>query len=108
MRGLAPGNGAPVAWFPEAPPLATEPGARCDCFLGMVQGTAHDHDAPATIREVVAVFDNAEQLETAVSALQSNGFDRADISFAHATGAGTPLADTDPARTTRRRRARLA
>jgi hypothetical protein len=34
-----------------------------------------------TIRETVAVFDDHEKLETAVSALQSNGFDRAGLSF---------------------------
>ena len=33
------------------------------------------------IREAVAVFDDHEKLETAVSALQSNGFDRASLSF---------------------------
>jgi hypothetical protein len=31
-----------------------------------------------TIREAVAVFDNAEKLETAISELQSKGFDRSD------------------------------
>lgn len=34
-----------------------------------------------TIREAVAVFDDPEKLESAVSALQSNGFDRAGLSF---------------------------
>jgi len=58
----------------------------------MEQKSAHKQPA---IREVVAVFDNAEQLETAVSTLESNGFDRADISFAHATETGTPLVDAD-------------
>jgi hypothetical protein len=33
------------------------------------------------ISEVVAVFDDPERLERAVSALQSHGFDRADLSF---------------------------
>jgi hypothetical protein len=33
------------------------------------------------LREAVAVFSNPEQLEQAVSDLQSHGFDRADISF---------------------------
>jgi hypothetical protein len=38
------------------------------------------------IREAVAVFDNAEKLEAAVSELQSRGFDRSDLSFlAHDT-----------------------
>lgn len=32
-------------------------------------------------REAVAVFDTADALETAIEALQSNGFDRADISL---------------------------
>ena len=35
----------------------------------------------AMIREAVALFDNPEMLERAVSDLQSRGFDRADISF---------------------------
>lgn len=34
-----------------------------------------------TIREAVAVFDNPQQLETAVSELQSHGIDRANLSF---------------------------
>jgi hypothetical protein len=34
-----------------------------------------------TIREAIALFDNAEQLEHAVSDLQGRGFDRADISL---------------------------
>jgi len=39
-----------------------------------------------TIREAVAVFDDAERLETAVSDLQSNGIDRSDLSvLAHAS-----------------------
>src|SRR5215469_16460356 len=38
-----------------------------------------------TIREAVAVFDNAEKLESAVSELQSHGVDRSELSFlAHA------------------------
>ena len=38
------------------------------------------------IREAVAVFDDPESLETAVSELQSNGIDRSQISFlAHAS-----------------------
>jgi hypothetical protein len=36
---------------------------------------------PATVREAVARFDEPERLEAAISALQSHGFDRADISF---------------------------
>jgi hypothetical protein len=36
---------------------------------------------PTTMREAVARFDDPERLETAISALQSHGFDRADISF---------------------------
>src|ERR1700739_3128320 len=47
-----------------------------------------------TIREAVAVFDDAEKLETAVSELQSNGIDRSELSFlAHASLAGRPLED---------------
>jgi hypothetical protein len=47
------------------------------------------------IREAVAVFDNAEKLEGAVSELQSKGFDRSDLSFlAHETVAERrPLRD---------------
>jgi len=42
-----------------------------------------------TIREAVAVFDDAEQLEGAVSELQSNGIDRSELSFlAHPSLAG--------------------
>ncbi|HUJ97396.1 MAG TPA: hypothetical protein VLV85_04070 [Stellaceae bacterium] len=37
--------------------------------------------AATTLREAVAVFDDPEALKAAVSDLQSNGFDRADISF---------------------------
>ncbi len=47
-----------------------------------------------TIREAVAVFDDAEKLETAVSELQSNGIDRSELSFlVHASLAGRPLGD---------------
>jgi hypothetical protein len=35
----------------------------------------------SSIREIVAVFDDPEKLESAVSALQSNGFDRSSLSF---------------------------
>jgi hypothetical protein len=35
----------------------------------------------STLREAVAAFDDPEALQAAVSDLQSNGFDRADISF---------------------------
>jgi hypothetical protein len=46
------------------------------------------------IREAVAVFDDAEKLESAVSQLQSNGIDRSELSFlAHAPLAGRPLGD---------------
>ena len=41
-----------------------------------------------TIRETVAVFDDHEKLESAVSALQSNGFDRASLSFVASEAAG--------------------
>jgi hypothetical protein len=42
-----------------------------------------------TIREAVAVFDDAEKLEGAVSELQSNGIDRSELSFlAHPSLAG--------------------
>jgi hypothetical protein len=49
--------------------------------------TAAECSMNATIiREAVAVFDNAEKLEAAVSELQSKGFDRSDLSFlAHET-----------------------
>src|ERR1700758_1968253 len=47
-----------------------------------------------TIREAVAVFDDAEKLESAVSELQSNGIDRSELSFlVHASLAGRPLED---------------
>jgi hypothetical protein len=46
----------------------------------------------AMIREAVALFDDPERLEGAVSDLQSRGFDRADISFlAHDALLGQPL-----------------
>lgn len=35
----------------------------------------------STIREAVAVFNDAEKLESAVSELQSNGIDRSELSF---------------------------
>jgi hypothetical protein len=42
-----------------------------------------------TIRDAVAVFDNAERLENAVSELQSNGIDRSELSLvAHASHTG--------------------
>jgi hypothetical protein len=42
-----------------------------------------------TFREAVAVFDDAEKLEAAVSELQSNGIDRSELSFlAHPSLAG--------------------
>src|SRR6266404_654737 len=57
----------------------------------------------AAIREAVAVFDDAESLESAVSELHSNGIDRSNLSFlAHASPTDCPpggprrLAD-DPA-----------
>lgn len=46
-----------------------------------------------TIRETVAVFDDPEKLESAVSALQSNGFDRANLSF---VAGKTPSDSNDP------------
>lgn len=59
-----------------------------------------------TIREAVAVFDDAEKLESAVSELQSNGIDRSDLSLlAHALLAGRSLGDlrqaADDSRTSR-------
>jgi len=57
----------------------------------------------STIREAVAVFDDAEKLEAAVSELQSNGIDRSELSFlAHELPAGSvpsdlPQAADDPA-----------
>ena len=41
-----------------------------------------------TIREAVAVFDDAEKLESAVSELQSNGIDRSELSFLAPSRAG--------------------
>ena len=39
-----------------------------------------------TISEAVAVFDDAQKLESAASELQSNGIDRSELSFlAHAS-----------------------
>ncbi|HEY1299581.1 MAG TPA: hypothetical protein VGF07_03740 [Stellaceae bacterium] len=59
--------------------------------------------ADPTIREAVAAFDDPEQLEAAVSELQSHGFDRADLSFlapealeTHPAATAKGLAD-DPA-----------
>jgi hypothetical protein len=59
-----------------------------------------------TIREAVAVFDDAEKLESAVSELQSNGIDRSDLSLlAHASLAGRSLGNlpqaADDSRTSR-------
>ena len=57
----------------------------------------------STIREAVAVFDDAEKLEAAVSELQSNGIDRSELSFlAHESPTGRvasdlPQAADDPA-----------
>jgi hypothetical protein len=46
------------------------------------------------IREAVAVFDDAEKLEGAVSELQSNGIDRSELSFlAHDLAAGRVPSD---------------
>jgi hypothetical protein len=45
------------------------------------------------IRETVAVFDDPEKLESAVSALQSNGFHRASLSF---VASETPGERNDP------------
>jgi hypothetical protein len=46
------------------------------------------------IREVVAVFDDAEKLESAVSELQSHGIDRVNLSFlAHTSLAEPPPGD---------------
>jgi hypothetical protein len=53
-----------------------------------------------TIREAIAVFDDAERLESAVSELQSNGIDRSELSFlAHASRSPDDLlqAVEDPA-----------
>src|SRR5215471_2736325 len=52
-----------------------------------------------TIREAVAVFDNAEKLESAVSELQSHGVDRSELSFlarAALTGRSLGQATGDP------------
>ena len=59
-----------------------------------------------TIREAVAVFDDAEKLEGAVSELQSNGIDRSELSFLpHPSLAGHMPRDLRQARTIRRHRA---
>jgi hypothetical protein len=48
----------------------------------------------STIREAVAVFDDAEKLENAVSELQSNGIDRSELSIlAHASPVARSLGD---------------
>src|SRR3984893_10077488 len=48
----------------------------------------------STIREAVAVFDNPERLESAVSALQSAGIDRSELSIlAHPSLAEPPVGD---------------
>src|ERR1700730_7257580 len=48
----------------------------------------------STIREAVAVFDDPERLESAVSALQSAGIDRSELSIlAHTSLAETPVGD---------------
>ncbi len=53
-----------------------------------------------TLREAIARFDDPEQLEAAVSDLQSHGFDRADISFLAREGfLGEHAAPSGPART---------
>ena len=48
-----------------------------------------------TIREAVAVFDNAEKLESAVSELQSHGVDRSELSFLARAAALTGRAPGD-------------
>jgi hypothetical protein len=49
----------------------------------------------ATIREAVAVFDDAEKLESAVSDLQSSGIDRSNLSLlAHPSLAQSPPGDS--------------
>jgi hypothetical protein len=45
----------------------------------------------STIREAVAVFDDAKKLESAVSELQSNGIDRSEMSFLADRSAAAPL-----------------
>src|ERR1700736_4483727 len=48
----------------------------------------------STIREAVAVFDDPERLESAVSALQSAGIDRSELSIlAHTSLAERPVGD---------------
>jgi hypothetical protein len=48
----------------------------------------------STIREAVAVFNDAEKLESAVSELQSNGIDRSELSFlAHDLAGGRVPSD---------------
>jgi hypothetical protein len=42
---------------------------------------ARPQPPPATIREAVALFDDAASLDAGISDLLGNGFDRADISF---------------------------
>jgi hypothetical protein len=47
------------------------------------------------IREVVALFDETEDLEDAMSDLQSNGVDRADLSILVPTSAAGPRSGSD-------------
>jgi hypothetical protein len=48
-----------------------------------------------TIREAVAVFDEPEDMEDAISDLQSNGVDRADLSILALANSANPLSGTD-------------
>ena len=47
------------------------------------------------IREAVAVFDEPEELEDAISDLQSNGVDRADLSILAPAASANPLSGSD-------------
>jgi hypothetical protein len=60
--------------------------------MGGDRGKGHAVNT-TTIRETVAAFDDPEKLESAVSALQSNGFDRASLSF---VAGETPRERNDP------------
>jgi hypothetical protein len=50
---------------------------------------------PKTIREAVALFDGPEQLEEAISDLQSSGVDRADLSILEPPSSADPRSESD-------------
>jgi hypothetical protein len=93
IAGPRPGKSARLTAVEEIPVL---PGIRQRDLL-------REAMEQSTIREAVAVFDDAEKLEAAVSELQSNGIDRSELSFlAHESPTGRvasdlPQAADDPA-----------